>query len=342
MNDTQITEASNKASKEFDRAYANLVACFDSEEFWVILGDEVRIAGLSEQTKKNFSVQNLFKDTERACFSLIERGAFNSIQKFGLTKEAEEEISKMESAVRSIPRGSVDTRGRANETQNTAKPEPSSRWSNLTQEQLDAMPARQSRELYKADAGFRAAFDRLAEEDASKAPSLDTTGRVYLRRKSDQQFFREWKNGIDYWTPDFDLRAHMTYGEGSRQIENFFKRGTVVDAFEMGNNSLVDVAPKSTAAPRAEKPASEWKLQPSGLTTVGSHQRRHRPGTFLLKSDNGEFVGLIDESNRVVKTVSQSGNARAWTSRETAIAAAKSIPGLPFWLYRHDGEPASS
>jgi hypothetical protein len=73
---------------------------------------------------------------------------------------------------------------------------------------------------------------------------------------------------------------------------------------------------------------------------VSSNQRRHRPGTFLLKSQNGEFVLSIDESNYVVKTISQSGNARAWTSRETAIAAAKSIPGLPFWLFRWDGEPA--
>src|SRR6267378_4290377 len=71
-------------------------------------------------------------------------------------------------------------------------------------------------------------------------------------------------------------------------------------------------------------------------------QRRHRPGMFLLKSDNGEFVGSIDESNHIIRTVVQSGNARAWSSRETAVAAAESIPGLNFWLFRHDGEPVAA
>jgi hypothetical protein len=329
QNDAQIKEVSQKASKEFDRLYANFIACFDSAKFWETLGDEIRIAGLSEQTKKNFSVANLMKDTEGAALALLERGAFNSVQRFGLTTEAEEEINKLKAAV--------------HPTQKPAGPEPTSltRWSTLTQEQLDAMPARQSRELYKADADFRAAFDRLAAEDAAKAPSLDTTFRAYLRRKRDGFFFKEWLHGVDYWTPSFDLRAHMTYVEAKRQVDGFLSGGLVVEAFELGNHKLIDFSPK-VEAPKAEKSAGEWKLQPSGLTTVGSRQRRHKPGTFLLKSQNGEFVGAIDEANRVVKTVSQSGNARAWTSRETAIAAAESIPGLPFWLYRHDGEPASS
>jgi hypothetical protein len=261
--------------------------------------------------------------------ALLERGAFNSVQRFGLTTEAEEEINKLKAAVRP--------------TQKPTKRESSSlsRWANLTQEQLDAMPARQSRELYKADADFRAAFDRLAEEDAAKAPSLDTTGRAYLRRKRDGFFFKEWLHGVDYWTPSFELRADMTYVEAKRQIDGFQSRNVVVEALELGNHKLIDFGPKA-AAPKAEKPVSAWRLEPSGLTTVTNTQRRHRPGTFILKSANGEFIGLIDETNRIVKTVSQSGNARAWTSRETAIAAAESIPGLPFWLYRHDGEPVSS
>jgi len=325
---TRIEEISTTASREFDRLYANFIACFDSDKFWEILGDEIRIAGLSEETKKNFSVQNLLKDTERACLALLERNAFNSVQRFGLTTEAEEEINKLKAAVR--PAQKAEKSGLSL----------LSRWSNLTQEQLDAMPARQSRELYRSDLDFRAAFDRLAEADAAKAPSLDTTGRVFLRRKSDQQFFKEWRNGIDYWTPDFNLRAHMTYSEGNRQIERFRQRGVEVEAFEMGNNRPVDVSPKQQQGGTPAKPASAWRLEPSGLTTVGSRQRRHPHGTFLLKSQNGEFVLRIDDATRVVKTVSQSGNARAWTSRETAIAAAESIPGLYFWLYRHDGEAA--
>ena len=314
------------AMEKFEERYPDFISLFDGKNFYTKVRDEIALTGITKPP----TIDSIIRDTEQAVIRLLDRGALNSIQKFGTTNEAEAQIKELQKRAGKTPETIV---------RNTEAP---SRWSDLTQEQLDAMPARRSRELYKSDAGFRAAFDRLAEADAAKAPSLDTTGRVYLRRKSDQQFFKEWKNGTDYWTPDFNLRAHMTYPEGNRQIESFRQRGVEVEAFEMGNNRLIDVSPKSTAAPRAEKPASEWKLQPSGWTTVSGNQRRHRPGTFLLKSQNGEFVLSIDESNHVVKTISQSGNARAWTSRETAIAAAKSIPGLPFNLYRHDGEPVSS
>jgi hypothetical protein len=312
------------AMEKYEERYPDFISLFDGKNFYTKVRDEIALTGITKPP----TIDSIIRDTEQAVLRLLDRGALNSIQKFGTTNEAEDQIKQLQKRAGKPPETIV---------RNTEAP---SRWSDLTQEQLDAMPARRSRELYKSDAGFRAAFDRLAEADAAKAPSLDTTGRVYLRRKSDQQFFKEWKNGTDYWTPDFGLRAHMTYPEGHRQIANFRNRSIEAEAFEMGTNQPVDVAPKQTAAPRTEKTVSDWKLQPSGLTTVGSNQRRHRPGTFLLKSENGEFVGLIDDSNFIVKTVSQSGNARAWTSRETAIAAAESIPGLNFWLYRHDGEAA--
>ena len=312
------------AMEQFEGRYSDFICLFDVKSFYTKVRDEIALTGVT----KPITIASIILDSEQAVVRLLDRGALNSIQRFGTTNEAEEQIIKLQQRA-----------GKTREpiARNTESP---SRWSNLTQEQLDAMPARRSKELYKTDADFRVAFDRLAEEDAAKAPSLDTTGRVYLRRKNDQQFFREWKNGTDYWTPDFGLRAHMVYPEAHRQIENFKRGGIEVEAYEMGHGRLVDVSPKSTVVSRAEKPASEWKLQPSGLTTPGSRQRHQRPGTFLLKAQNQEFVALIDESNRVVKTVSQTGNARAWTSRETAIAAAESIPGLPFWLFRHDGAPA--
>jgi len=338
-----IQNAGSEASALFDKTYSDLVVCFDVDRLYHLIGDEIRISGLPEEVKKNFSIQSLVLETEKAFVRLLDRGALTPIQRFGITHEAEEQIEDMRAKANARLRGTAKTGGISGPQNDEVTPQvPQSRWANLTQDEFNLMPTRRSKELYKSDADFRAAVDRLSAEDAAKAPSPDVTGRIYLRRKSDQQFFREWKNGIDYWTPDFNFRAHMTYPEGNRQIESFRQRGVEVEAFEMGNNKLIDVSPKSIAAPRAEKQAAEWKLQPSGRTTVSSHQRRNRPGTFLLKSQNGEFVLFIDETNKVVTTISQSGNARAWTSRETAIAAAKSIPGLPFWLYRHDGEPASS
>jgi hypothetical protein len=331
-----IQNAGSEASAFFDKTYSDLVVCFDVDRLYHLIGDEIRISGLPEEVKKNFSIKSLVLETEKAFVRLLDRGALTPIQRFGITHEAEEQIADMRARANARPRGTVKPGGQKDEVTPKA---PQSRWANLTQDEFNLMPSRQSKELYKSDADFRAAVDRLSAEDAAKAPSSDTTGRVFLRRKTDQQFFKEWKNGVDYWTPDFNFRAHMVYSEGNRQIESFRQRGVEVEAFEMGNNKLIDFSPK-VEAPKAVQKTAEWKLEPSGWTTVSPNQRRHRPGTFLLKSQNGEFVLSIDESNYVVKTISQSGNARAWTSRETAIAAAKSIPGLPFWLFRWDGEPA--
>jgi hypothetical protein len=88
-------------------------------------------------------------------------------------------------------------------------------------------------------------------------------------------------------------------------------RGIAVEAFELGNHKLLDFSTKVEGPKATPKTAADWRLQPSGWTTVSSSQRRHRPGTFLLKSQNGEFVLSIDETNNVVKTISQSGTARA-------------------------------
>jgi hypothetical protein len=323
-----------QAMEKFEERYSDFISLFDTTRFYETVRDEIALTGITKPT----TVASIILDSEQAVVRLLDRGALNSVQRFGTTNEAEEQIEDMRAKANARPRGTVNTGGRKDEVTPQV---PQSRWANLTQDEFNLMPSRQSKERYKSDPDFRAAVDRLAEADAAKAPSPDTTGRAYLRRKSDQQFFREWKNGIDYWTPDFNFRAHMVYSEGNRQIESFRQRGVEVEAFEMGNNKLIDFRPK-VEAPKAVQKTAEWKLQPSGWTTVSSSQRHNRPGTFLLKSQNGEFVLSIDESNHVVKTISQSGNARAWTSRETAIAAAKSIPGLPFYLYRHDGEPASS
>jgi hypothetical protein len=331
---TQYTQnAGSEASALFDKTYSDLLVCFDVDRLYHLIGDEIRISGLPEDVKKNFSVQSLVQETEKAFVRLLERGALSSIQRFGLTDEAQKQIEDMKARANSRPRGTMKTGGQKEVTPQA----PQSRWANLTQDQFDAMPVRESRALYKADNDFRAAVDRLAAEDATKAPSPDTTGRAYLRRKSDGFFFKEWLHGVDYWTPGFDLRADMTYVEAKRQIDGFLSRGVVVEAFELGNHKLLDFSPKAEV-PKAEKtkPASTWKLRSSGLTTVGSRQRHHRPGTFILKATNGEFVGRIDDVSCEVVTVPQPGNAQAFTSRETANVAADRTP-LVLYLHRHDG-----
>ena len=285
--------------------------------------------------KKNFSVQALVLETEKAFVRLLDRGALAPIQRFGSTQEAEDEIAEMRARANSHPRGTVNTSGRKDEVTPQA---PQSRWANLTQEEFNLMPSRKSKELYKSDVDFRAAVDRLSAEDAAKAPSPDTTGRAYLKRKGDGFFFKEWLHGTDFWTPSFDLRADMTYVEAKRQIDGFLSRGVAVEAFELGNHKLLNFSPKVETPKAAEKtkPASTWKIRPSGLTTVGSRQRRHTPGTFILKATNGEFVGRIDDMNSEIVTVSQPGNAQAYTSREAANAAADRTP-LVLYLHRHDG-----
>jgi hypothetical protein len=111
----------------------------------------------------------------------------------------------------------------------------------------------------------------------------------------------------------------------------------------MGNNKITDVSLKQSSAIEAgppSAPSSSWRFEPTGLTTVGSRQRKQRPGTFVLKADNGEWVATIDDTNCVVKTVSQLSNAKAWTSRETAAQAGNSFPILVQVCHATNGQAA--
>jgi hypothetical protein len=325
-----MSDIYTQAMEKFEERYSDFISLFDSTSFYETVRDEIALTGVA----KPMTIASIILDSEQAVIRLLDRGALNSIQKFGTTNEAEEQIEDMRAKANARPRGTVNTGGRKDEEVTPQVPQ--SRWDTLTQQQLDAMSAQQSRELYKTDADFRAAFDRLAAEDAAKAVSPDTTGRAYLRRKSDGFFFKEWLHRTDFWTPSFDLRADMTYVEAKRQIDGFLSRGVVVEAFELGNHKLLDFSPKTEVPKTAQKiEASQWKLRPSGLTTVTS-PRRHRPGTFILKATNGEFVARLDDANCEIVTVSQPGNAQAFTSRETANMAADRTP-LVLYLHRHDG-----
>jgi hypothetical protein len=338
INPVAVLQATGVAAVDlFLKTYADFVALFDSEELAKAIQDELAFSGVSENTQKSVTIQNFFHDIERLTYDLLERGALRKIQRFGITPEAQVQITRLENSVRGIPRGATGgsrTPGQsAGETQ-----EPVSKWASLTSAEFDRMSSSEVKRLRQTDPDFREAVERLAQEDAAKGPAPDSTGKVYLKR-ADGQFFQEWKYGQSVWTRSFDLRAYMTYEEGNRIITMLAGRGIQVQALEMGNNQIVDVAPKTIAPVQTTTTTKNWSFEPTGLTTVGQNQRKHRPGTFILKGDNGEFVAAIDDANSLVKTVKQAGNARAWTSREAAVAAAESFP-LLVQLCRHDGTPA--
>jgi len=328
-----VVQATGVAAVDlFLRTYADFVALFDSEELAKALQDELAIVGVSENTKQSMTIENFFKDIERLCFDLLERGALRRIQRFGITPEAQAQIERLENSARGIPRGA--TGGKRNSYQSADAPQESvSKWANFTNDQYNRMSATEVRNLRRTDPDFVAAVARLADEDTAKGLVGGATGRVYLKR-SDGLYFELFRNQQPVFTSIFDSRAHMVYSEAHRLLTMFSGRGVQCQAYEMGNNALTDVSPR-TVVP-AEVPEKIWRFEPTGIMTVGQNQRKHRPGTFILKGNNGEFVFSIDDVAAVVKTCTQPGNARAWTSRETAIAQAESIP-LPFQLYRHDG-----
>ncbi len=319
-----VVQATGVAAVDlFLKTYADFVALFDSEELAKAIDAELKFSGVSEKTKQSVTIENFFQDIERLTYDLLERGALRKIQRFGITSEAQVQITRLENSARGIPRGA--TGGKGNSLQSADAPqEPVSKWATLTNDQYNRMSAAEVRTLRKTDPDFVAAVARLADEDAARGPAADSTGRVYLKR-TDGQFFQEWKYGQSVWTPSFDLRAYMIYSEAHRIITVLHERGIEAQAFEMGNNTLTDVAPKTTAP--VEKPVTtkKWRFEDSGLFTAGNNQRKVLQGQFVLKAGENLYVGSIIDNEAVIKTVSQIGNAKKFTHLESAIAAAQSF-----------------
>jgi hypothetical protein len=337
-----VVQATGVAAVDlFLRTYADFVALFDSEELAKALQDELAFVGVSEKTKKSMTIENFFQDIERLCYDLLERGALTKIQRFGITPEAQAQMTRLENSARGIPRGA--TGGKRNSSQSTdAQQEPVSKWATLTNEQFNRMSSSEVKRLRQTDPDFREAVERLAQEDAAAGPALDSTGKVYLKR-ADGHFFQEWKYGQSVWSPSFDLRAYMDYSEAHRIITVLRERGIEAQAFEMGNNSLTDVAPKAfkpleTSVTTTPK---KWRFVDSGLFTQGNNQRKVPNGQFVLKAGENLYVGSIVDSEAVVKTVSQIGNGKRFTHLQSAIAAAESFD-LIVCICDHNGNQVSS
>jgi hypothetical protein len=194
--------------------------------------------------------------------------------------------------------------------------------------------------LRQTDPDFREAVERLAQEDAAKGPAADSTGRVFLKR-SDGQLFESFRNGQHVFTPSFDSRAHMTYSEAHRIITMLAGRGVECQAYEMGNNKLVDVAPKTAALVEKSVSTKTWRFEDSRLFTAGNNQRKVPQGQFVLKAGDNLYVGSINDDDAVIKTVTQIGNAKRFTHLQSAIAAAQSFD-LIVCICDHNGRVVPS
>jgi hypothetical protein len=338
INPVAVLQATGVAAVDlFLSSYADFVALFDSEELAKTLQDELALVGVSEQTKQSITIENFFKDIERLTYDLLERGALRKIQRFGITAEAQAQIQRLENSARGIPRGATGGK----RTQSTDAPEePVSKWVSLTNEQFNRMSSSEVKRLRQTDPDFLAAVERLAQEDVTKGPAADSTGRVYLKR-ADGQFFQEWKYGQSVWTPSFDLRAYMIYTEAHRIITTLRERGIEAQAFEMGNNSLTDVVPKTVAPVEKKASTKTWRFEDSGLFTAGNNQRKVPQGQFVLKAGDNLYVGSINDNDAVIKTVTQIGNAKRFTHLQSAIAAAQSFD-LIVCICDHNGRVVPS
>lgn len=329
----QIQDVSQQATKVLEEKYGDVIALFDTNKFYTMLGDEIRLSGLSAETKANYTVGNLVRDTEKAFLAILDRGVLRSIQKFGTTQEAEQQIEELRENASWIPRGA--TRGAAPAASKVEEVRAPSRWESLTQEQYDRMPAAEARALRKSDPDFRAAEERLAS--AIPVKDQTSTGRVYLRRKDTQQALTGFQHGYATWG-SFDLRAHMDHQTAVRYITQLRGQGIVVEPIDMGSNKVVDVSPRPTLKMKdvdLQKPA-EWRLESLKIESFGP-KRVVPTGAYLLKAQNNEFVVQLDEAGHLVKTSRYLGHARRFSHVESARAAAESIPNVGFWLCRHDG-----
>ena len=247
---------------------------------------------------------------------------------------------RVASSATAIPRGSV-----AVSKPEVAAPAASittpSKWDGLTMKQFDQMPARESRSLYASDPAFRAAVDRLTRAQAeASAVHPNTTGRCFIQRRDTKQIlwkpclmFPVWIETADYRTGQFD------YATANRYLKSLASKSIVADAYEM-DGRLINTEPREPVVSKRsdfESPiASSWRFQQSGLTTIRNIRVNPR-GTFVLKNPaNNEYVVSINETTGVVLTAAQVGNAKTWSSRETAKEVALRIP-LEFRLCLHDG-----
>jgi len=340
INPVAVLQATGVAAVDlFLRTYADFVALFESEELAKALQDELGFVGVSEKTRKSMSIENFFQDIERLCYDLLERGALAKIQRFGITPEAQVQMTRLENSARGIPRGA--TGGKRTSQAIDAPEEPVSKWASLTNEQFARMSSSEVKRLRQTDPEFVAAVNRLADEDVAKGPAADSTGRVYLKME-DGRFFESFKTGQPQFTSSFHNRAHMTYPEANRIITMLAQRGFVLEAYEMGNGALTNVAPSvRTPVEEPVQVTKKWRFVDSGLFTQGNNQRRVPNGQFVLKAGENLYVGSILDSEAVVKTVSQIGNGKRFTHLQSAIAAAESFD-LVVCICDHNGNQVSS
>jgi hypothetical protein len=303
----------------------------------------IRLHKTSEENDRRVLSDQAFFLTllEQAFLEMLDTGRLqNSVP---LTKVAQTALNTMRTRVgvdarlaNAVPRGAARTSQVHQQTPVQPQPAPS-RWAHFTQGDYDQMSAAKVRELRKSDPEFVQAVARLASDDAAQGLSPDCTGRVFLRRRTDLQFFAGWKNGEALWTPDSQSWAHMTYPEAHRIISKLKEWGVFADAYEIGgSNPLTDVSPRAVATREVPKPET-WQIEASGVEGTRSPVSTNR---FILKTSNG-YVAFIDDDLKVIRTVRQPSYARSFSGRELPRQIAESIANVPFVLCRGDGQQVS-
>src|SRR5260221_14097125 len=97
----------NEAMESFEDRYSDFIVLFDSKAFYAKVRDEVALTGITKPATFN----SIILDAERAVVRLLDRGALGPIQKFGTTREAEEQIPEQRARASPLPRGTAATSG---------------------------------------------------------------------------------------------------------------------------------------------------------------------------------------------------------------------------------------
>jgi hypothetical protein len=91
----ELTTLGKVASEMFEDRVKNLISCFDATQVYNAMAALVRLNGLTDELKENFTVSTLCRATCENFLTLLSRGALDTFLRFPITQIAQEELDKL-------------------------------------------------------------------------------------------------------------------------------------------------------------------------------------------------------------------------------------------------------
>jgi hypothetical protein len=159
-NISEISFLSRSALQVFEERACNLMATFDADAVYNAIASLMRLEGIPEDLKANFSLDSLLLVTQRAFLTLLDRGALDSLVRFkvGPDSLAQQELDAMNLSVNGT---TPDTTTTSNASTPTDTPE--QLLEALVIKDWQALPAAEIRKKKATIAGYATAIERACE-----------------------------------------------------------------------------------------------------------------------------------------------------------------------------------